>query len=146
MTERRSWKCAILTHARGALTAFLTRRVLEDREDGSVREALSQMNPNARCTDRSLSWDGRNGTERAFSGLAVQEAQARRCDTRNVPSAVRRRRYGGAVWEAGHPNGGLGEDKRMIARLLGLGFLSFLILCVVSQQVRDWAVGRDEND
>lgn len=33
----------------------------------------------------------------------------------------------------------------MIARLLGLGFLSFLILCVISQQVRDWAVGRDEN-
>lgn len=29
----------------------------------------------------------------------------------------------------------------MIARLLGLGFLSFLILYVVSQQVRDWAVG-----
>ena len=29
----------------------------------------------------------------------------------------------------------------MIARLLGLGFLSFLILYVVSQKVRDWAVG-----
>ncbi len=29
----------------------------------------------------------------------------------------------------------------MIARLLGVGFLSFLLLCLVSQQVRDWAVG-----
>ena len=93
----------------GAQTHGTTRRGPEDREDGSVREALSQMNPNARFPDRRLSWDGRNGTERAFSGLAVQEAQARRCDTRNVPSAVRRRRYGGAVWEAGHPNGGLGK-------------------------------------
>ena len=34
----------------------------------------------------------------------------------------------------------------MIARLLGVGFLSFLLLCLVSQQVRDWVLGRDEND
>ena len=47
----------------------------------------------------------------AFSGLAVQEAQARRRDARHVPGAVRRRRYGGAIWEAGYPNGGFGKDE-----------------------------------